>query len=76
MYSPERDEMEQLPEEERRVSLFDDHQEEMVVSDDRLFYKHSKMKIRFKPIDIEQPLKLLRARQVSLETSMVQTPKT
>ena len=76
MYSPENDEMEQLPEEEKQGSLFDDHQEEMAVNDDRLFYKHSKMKIRFKPVDIEQPLKLLQARRVSLETSMVQTPKT
>ena len=46
--------MEQLPEEEKQESLFDDHQEETVVRDDEFFYKHVKTKILSKPIDIDE----------------------
>ena len=75
MYSPERDEMEQLPEEEKQGSLFDDHQEEIEESDDQLFFKHSKTKIHSKSIDIDQHSKQLPARQGNLETNTAQMQK-
>lgn len=75
MYSPGKDEMEQLPEEEKQESLFDDHQEETVVKDDRLFYKHVKTKTLSKPIDIDQHLKLLMEKQESQGINMDQMQK-
>ena len=75
MYSRENDEMEQLPEEEKQESLFDDHLEEMVVRDDRLFYKHVKMRTHFKPIDIDQHLKLLMEKQGNQGINMDQMQK-
>ena len=75
MYSRENDEMEQLPEEEKQESLFDDHLEEMVVRDDQLFYKHVKTKILSKPIDIDQHLRLLTEKQENQGINMDQMQK-
>ena len=50
--------MEQLPEEERQVLLFEVHQGEMVVVVDQWFCKHQKMKIPYRHIDTDLPLKL------------------
>ena len=75
MYSRENDEMEQLPEEEKQESLFDDHQEETVVRDDQLFYKHVKTKIPSKPIDIDQHLRLLTEKQENQGINMDQMQK-
>jgi hypothetical protein len=76
VYNPEKDEMEQLPEEERQESLFDDPQEEMAAMDDQLSCKHSKMRIHFRPIDIDQLSRLLREKQGSPEINMVQMRRT
>ena len=67
--------MEQLPEEEKQESLFDDHLEEMVVRDDQLFYKHVKTKILSKPIDIDQHLRLLTEKQENQGINMDQMQK-
>lgn len=67
--------MEQSPEEEKQVSLMDDHQVEIEEADDLLFSKHPKMKIRFWHIDINQNSKLLLVKQENLRINMGRMPR-
>jgi len=64
--------MERLPEEEKQGSLLDDRQEEMVESDDQLFFKRSKMKTHSKDTDIDQHSRQILAKQENLEINMDQ----
>jgi hypothetical protein len=72
MYSQESEAMERLPEEEKRESLFDDHQEEMAVKDDPLSYRQPKTKTHSKPTDIDQPSKQVLEKEENPETNMAQ----
>ena len=73
MSNPGSDETEQLPEEEKQESLFDDHQEEMEVNDDLLFYRQPKMKIHSRHTDTNPVSKPNPASQVDREINMEQT---
>jgi hypothetical protein len=73
MSNPGSEATEQLPEEERQESLFDDHQEEMEVSDDLSFYRQPKTKIHFRHTDTNLVSKPNPASQVDREINMEQT---